>query len=148
MDLIHRISDRLRYGRPEHRDPAAVLTAARWRHRVMVADVDRELGELADERSYAEAEIARSRATVMQLKSDVTAAETDGCADIAEELREERMQTEAFLGELTEVRQAIATEEARLLRLRKRLTGSLAEDPAAARPEVASAHGEGLEAEI
>lgn len=143
MDLLRRISETLRQGgRDEHRDPAAVLTTVHWRHRVMAADVERDLEELADERAYVEAEIARSRATVVQLESDAAAAEADGCAGIAAVLREERMQTDVFLAELAEVRQAITDEQTRLLGLRHRLAGSLADDEAAARTTGVEAVGE------
>lgn len=132
MDLIRRIADTLRYGRDGRRDPAAELTAARWRQRAMLADALRDLSELADERAYTDAEIARSHATLAELENDAVAADADGCADVARELREERMQAHAFLTGLLEARQAIHAEQTRLLRLRKRLEEHLAQTEALA----------------
>ncbi|MEY9931832.1 chromosome segregation ATPase [Catenulispora sp. GP43] len=132
MELIRRIADALRYGRDGHSDPAAQLTTARWRQRAMLADLLRDLDELADERAYVDTEIARSRTTVARLESDAAAADADGSADVARELREERLQAHAFLTELLDVRQAMDTEQTRLLRLRKRLEEHVAQAEALA----------------
>lgn len=105
------------------RDPAAARADARWRRRAMLADVECDLAGLADEQTYIESEITRSQDTAARLDSETAAAAADGCTGVARDLRAERMQTDAFLAELAEVRQAVTVERNRLLDLRKHLSG-------------------------
>jgi len=124
VGFIHRLTDTHRARRDERRDPAAVQAAAQWRRRALLMDADRDLDELADEQAYIEAEIARSRDHTARLDSAAAAAAADGCADVARDLRMELNQTQAFLAELAEVRQAVTTERDQLLDLRERLVNS------------------------
>lgn len=117
MGFVDRLAGPHRARRSARRDPAA----AQWRRRAELMDVDRDLAELADEQAYIEAEAARSREHTARLDSAAAAAAADGCADVARDLRTELGQTQAFLAELAEVRQAVALDRGRLLDLRKRL---------------------------
>ena len=134
MGLLHRLTDPRRGRRRERRDPAAAQADARWRRRAELMGVDRDLNELADEQSYLETEIARSRDHAARLDSEASAAAADGCAGIAGDLRGELSQTHAFLGELAEVRQAVTTERDQLVVLRERLLDGGLAAPAAAGP--------------
>lgn len=135
MSLLHKIAASMRSGRSTRQDPAARLASARWRQRTTLASVQHDLDELADEKAYIDAEIARSREVASRLESDASAAAADGCAAVVRELHEERSQTYAFLAELAEVRHVVAAEQSRLLALREELEGRIAAADAPARAQ-------------
>lgn len=127
VSLLHRIAEVLRSGPDRSAGQGASPTAARWRLRVELSDVQRDLDELTDEEAYVDTEIARSRAYAAKLDRDADAAEADGCHGIACRLRDERLETDAFLAELHEVREAVDAEKSRLSQLRGHLTNLLDE---------------------